>query len=337
MLKPIQDYSERLSVLVIEDNPGDFVLIEDYLLEKFKLIKIIHFTNYADSIDFLQNSEENISIILLDLNLPDLKGITLINNILNYNFRIPIIILTGYSDLEMVKRSLQIGVSDYLIKDEINPAILHKTITFARNRNSFINQIEDEKGNYQNLFNFNPQPTWLLDTKTLRILQANNAAQKKYGFSLDDFLSMSFTQLHSQEEQELIKLKLISKEDLPNRDYFSHFLRDGKTIQVNIHFREIKSSSKSALIVQSNDISEILKHINTIEIQNSKLKEIAWTQSHMVRAPLARILDIVNLIEMEMDNPEELLFCLKQLKISGIEMDNIIKKIVDQTNDFEHK
>jgi hypothetical protein len=32
----IQDFSENLSVLIIEDNLGDFVLIEDYLLEKFK-------------------------------------------------------------------------------------------------------------------------------------------------------------------------------------------------------------------------------------------------------------------------------------------------------------
>jgi hypothetical protein len=49
--------------------------------------------------------------------------------------------------------------------------------------------------------------------------------------------------------------------------------------------------------VQSNDISETLKHINTIEVQNAKLKNIAWTQSHVVRAPLSRILGIIDLIE----------------------------------------
>jgi uncharacterized membrane protein YkgB len=47
--------------------------------------------------------------------------------------------------------------------------------------------------------------------------------------------------------------------------------------------------------VQSNDISETLKHINTIEVQNAKLKNIAWTQSHVVR-PLSRILGIIDLI-----------------------------------------
>jgi hypothetical protein len=47
----IQDFSENLSVL-IEDNLGDFVLIEDYLLEKFKQINIVHYTDYTNSITY---------------------------------------------------------------------------------------------------------------------------------------------------------------------------------------------------------------------------------------------------------------------------------------------
>lgn len=334
-MKQIEDYSEKLSVLIVEDNQGDFVLIEDYLLEKFNYITIVHCPDYASSLNYLKNSKEKLSLILLDLNLPDMKGLELINNIMANNFLVPIIILTGYSDLAMAKSSLQIGVYDYLLKDQINPDILYKTIVFTLNRSSFINQIEDEKRNYESLFNFNPQPTWLLDSQSLKILNANIAAQKKYGFTLDDFLKMSFTQLHCKEEEQLIKHKLISKEEDRTSNHFTHFLSDGKKIKVEIYFREINSILNGGLIVQSNDVSEILNHINTIEIQNTKLKEIAWTQSHLVRAPLARILGIINLIEMKKDNFDELQFCLKQLKVSGNEMDEVIKKIVEQTNYFK--
>jgi hypothetical protein len=66
----IQDFSENLSVLIEEDNLGDFVLIEDYLLEKFKQINIVHYTDYTNSINYIQNSTEQISVILLDLHLP---------------------------------------------------------------------------------------------------------------------------------------------------------------------------------------------------------------------------------------------------------------------------
>ncbi len=330
-MKQIDDFSENFTILIIEDNLGDFVLIEDYLLEKFKLIDIIHFSDYANSIKYLQNSKDQISLILLDLHLPDLKGIDLINKILAYNFHIPIVILTGYSDLGLAKKSLQMGVYDYLIKDEINPVILHKTIIFALNRSSFINQIEDEKHNYENLFNFNPQPTWLLDATSLKILNANIAAQVKYGFSLDDFKQMTFPQLHPKEEKPIIEHKLITKEEQYTKTHFLHSLSDGNEIKVNIYFREIKNKFNDRLIVQSNDISEVLKHIRTIEIQNEKLKKIAWTQSHVLRAPLVRILSIINLIEDPKESQEDIFFWLKQLRSSTDEMDEVVKKIVKQS------
>jgi hypothetical protein len=50
------------------------------------------------------------------------------------------------------------------------------------------------------------------------------------------------------------------------------------------------------------------------------LKNIAWTQSHVVRAPLSRILGIIDLIEGETENFSEMLFWLKQLRISTNEM-----------------
>ena len=85
------------------------------------------------------------------------------------------------------------------------------------------------------------------------------------------------------------------------------------------------------IIVQSNDVTEKLNHINTIEIQNKKLKNIAWTQSHEVRAPLSRILGIANIIETLREDPKKLSFWLEQLKNSSQEMDEIIAKTVKET------
>lgn len=59
-----------------------------------------------------------------------------------------------------------------------------------------------------------------------------------------------------------------------------------------------------------------------------KLKSIAWTQSHLVRAPLARILGIINLIETQKDSLDDLMYWLDQLKTSSEEMDEIIKTII---------
>lgn len=335
MRKDLQNQSDKLTVLIIEDNLGDFVLIEDYLLEQFKNIDIVHYADYKSSIEYLQKYKDGVSLILLDLNLPKVGGLKLITSVLEYDFEIPIIILTGYSDLEMAKKSLQMGIYDYLVKDEINPIVLHKTITFALNRNSFIKEIELEKQNYENLFNFNPQPTWLLEASSLKILNANMAAQIKYGYSLNDFLDMTFTDLHPIEEEELIKLNLSEHKKAIKKNHFTHKMRDGTTIKVDIHFRNINSKAANTLIVQSNDITETLQHIGTIEVQNSKLKNIAWTQSHVVRTPISRILGIINLMEGQAQNPDEFFFWMKQLKISTVEMDDIVKKIIRESNHLD--
>ena len=61
-----------------------------------------------------------------------------------------------------------------------------------------------------------------------------------------------------------------------------------------------------------------------------KLKNIAWTQSHIVRAPLARILGIINLIESNYIHPDEMSFWLEQLKKSSLEMDRLVQDIVSE-------
>jgi len=336
-MSEIINYPDKLSVLIVEDNPGDFVLIEDYLLEKFKDVTISHCSSYAESIIFLEKTKETLSVLLLDLNLPDLKGLDLIKSILTYSFHVPVIVITGYSDLSMAKSSLKMGVYDFLVKDEINPDLLEKTIIYTINRSSFINQIDDAKMNYENLFNFSPQPMWLLDFTTLKILNANFAAQIKYGYSLDNFKAMSFLAFHPEEEKQQVQQQFILNEGGINSKHFTHFLHNGNEIKVEIYFKVLQNTQSKEIIVLSNDITEMIKQINTIQIQNTKLRNIAWTQSHIVRAPLSRILGIINLIEMQPDNAEDLPFLLKQLKISTNEMDDIVKKIVIETKGFNEK
>lgn len=92
-----------------------------------------------------------------------------------------------------------------------------------------------------------------------------------------------------------------------------------------------KEGTAVRMVGAMTDISETLHHINTIKMQNAKLRNIAWTQSHVVRAPISRILGIINLIEEEGENFNEIQFWLQQLKISTTEMDDIIKNIVKET------
>jgi len=87
-----------------------------------------------------------------------------------------------------------------------------------------------------------------------------------------------------------------------------------------------------------NDITEKRKHLEAIQLQNEKLREIAWTQSHIVRAPLARLLGLIQLTsEDHCQSLEDLMKYRDLIKISAEELDEVVRKIVDTAGQIELK
>ena len=83
------------------------------------------------------------------------------------------------------------------------------------------------------------------------------------------------------------------------------------------------------------DVTASRRLIKDIKKQNDGLKEIAWAQSHIVRAPLARLKGLVDLLEMgelEEVNREEI---IENIKSSADELDNILRGIVHKTEKIE--
>ncbi|OYX28413.1 MAG: hypothetical protein B7Z06_01685 [Flavobacteriales bacterium 32-35-8] len=322
-----------LSILLIEDNPGDFLLLEDHLLEKFDAIHIFHKDSFNAALPTLE-SEKKINIILLDLVLPDFQGEDLVKKIQQYSGDTPIIILTGYTDIVLARRILSLGVSDFLIKDEITPEILYKAIIYSLERKNYISGLNKTKKTYQDLFNLSPQPMWLYDISSLAFLDVNQAAITKYGYALEEFKNMTIRDIRPFDEIDSLSHSLaqrISKDAYGFAGVFVHRLKSGKHINVEIYSSNIEYNDKIVRLVLANDVTDKLEHIKQIEAQNVKLKDIAWTQSHVVRAPLSRILGIINLIELESFNSEDLPYLMEQLKLSGNEMDGIVRNIVNET------
>jgi signal transduction histidine kinase len=74
------------------------------------------------------------------------------------------------------------------------------------------------------------------------------------------------------------------------------------------------------------DVTEFRNYLMAIRRQNLKLKKIAWTQSHVIRAPLARIMGLINLLK---SNPSEEILDL--LSTASKELDNVLRDIVKET------
>lgn len=79
------------------------------------------------------------------------------------------------------------------------------------------------------------------------------------------------------------------------------------------------------------DDTERINYLDTIKQQNQQLIDIAWMQSHVMRAPVARVLGLIELLKEESQISEETREILKYIQESSLEMDQVIKSITDKT------
>ena len=107
------------------------------------------------------------------------------------------------------------------------------------------------------LFSYNPLPTWVIDKETRRFLEVNDAAVQQYGYSLNEFKSMSVLDLRPEEERAryLEQLKQIPNEG-HYHGHWKHRKKDGKVIQVETISHELEYAGKRVRLVVTQDISE---------------------------------------------------------------------------------
>lgn len=171
------------TVLVIDDNIGDFILINDYLEEQFVDLNVIHAKSFFEAKTIFEDKSINFDVVLLDLSLPDKNGEELISEIISMSDGIPVIVLTGYSDMEFGIKSMALGVADYLLKDDITASSLYKNIVYTIERKRKELELEESEKRYSDLFHLSPQPMWVYDAESLQFQDINAAAIEHYGYS----------------------------------------------------------------------------------------------------------------------------------------------------------
>jgi diguanylate cyclase (GGDEF)-like protein len=123
-----------VTVLLIEDNPGDARLIQEMLAEgeggQFELECVDRL-----SIGMERLTRSGIDIVLLDLGLPDSQGFDTLKKVLNLPMELPIIVvLTGTDSEELAVKAIQAGAQDYLVKGQIDGRLLMRVMRYAMER-----------------------------------------------------------------------------------------------------------------------------------------------------------------------------------------------------------
>ena len=125
--------SKKLRILLIEDDPNYFVLLNERLLQcNAPAFEVVRSKMLQSGIDRLKLGD--IDIILLDLTLPDSSGLNSLTAVRHASPQTPVVILTGVDDRDLASNAISQGAQDYLVKGSFDRELLNKSILYAFNR-----------------------------------------------------------------------------------------------------------------------------------------------------------------------------------------------------------
>lgn len=131
---------EHMRILLIEDNPGDALLVQEYLSDADPSIELIHTTSLRDSVAIIKH--DNIDAILLDLSLPDAQGLETVHKVRALAPHHPIVVLSGISDRETAVMTLQNGAQDFLVKGQGRGDDIVRALKYALERAELVRKLE---------------------------------------------------------------------------------------------------------------------------------------------------------------------------------------------------
>lgn len=136
------------SVLYIEDNPYHADLVNAYLehspLGEFSVVWV---KDLKDAV--LQLDQHDFHIILLDFDLPRLDPFDSLRSLKHLGISSSIVIYTSLTESDRALESLKIGADDFLLKENIDPDSLAKSILFAYQRRQRTRALEETNSQLQ--------------------------------------------------------------------------------------------------------------------------------------------------------------------------------------------
>ncbi|MGF1479526.1 MAG: diguanylate cyclase domain-containing protein [Cyanophyceae cyanobacterium] len=123
---------KRLKLLLVEDNIAEIELIQELFTEIPAKFELKNARRLDEGSRYLQ--QEQFDVVLLDLSLPDSRGLETLVQVQCQAFRVPIIVLTALDDANLALEAVRSGAQDYLVKGQLEGELLARSIDYAIER-----------------------------------------------------------------------------------------------------------------------------------------------------------------------------------------------------------
>lgn len=178
----------QVKVLLIDDDEDDYILTKDVfdmISDRYVLTWV---NDYEKGITAILKKQ--FDVYLVDYRLGKGTGIDLLNEAINSGCEQPIIMLTGKGDLTIDQQAMNIGAADYLVKDEIDPSSLERSIRYSIKQANTLKALKYSERKYRAIFEQANDPIVISDHSG-RIHDINNGGLKFFGYERDVLLGLS--------------------------------------------------------------------------------------------------------------------------------------------------
>ncbi len=282
---------QPLRILIIDDDEEDYFIIGEHLrsINDGHTFSIDWCGKYQDAEAIVCTGQYDIYFV--DFRLGAKTGLDLIKHAISINCEEPIILLTGKGNHEIDLMAMEAGAVDYLIKSELNPEKLERSIRYAMGRYEFLKALKANEQKFRMFFEKSKDSVFMAD-ENLVFKEVNEGTELLTEYSLDELYQMSlFDLMVNKEDQKYIVNQLETNGAVTDKE-LTLFSKNKEKIDCILTVSREKNAKGDFYIQGIIHNITLLKKSEKAFLQTEKLnaaQRLLLTLAHEVRNPLTNI------------------------------------------------
>ena len=188
---PLQQAQSPPPRLLLVEDLDFFANLVCKILTNFssKPFEVVEAHTLQETLELL--ARQSYDLILLDLNLPDSKGMATLSSVREASPQTPVVVLTGNRTENLDEQAFRLGAADFLYKDELHPSLLPRLLGVTIERSQTLRQLRMSEAQNQRLIVHAEDVIYRIDARG-RITFINPAVKRVTGYSPEEMLGQSF-------------------------------------------------------------------------------------------------------------------------------------------------
>jgi phosphoserine phosphatase RsbU/P len=249
---------DKLKVLLIEHDPGFARFVGEMLGQTRDLsAEMCSATALCDGLTALNT--DRFDVVLMDMSLPDGAGLANVSVVQAGAPQLPIIVAGDSDDETLALEAVHAGAHDYLVKGQLTPGWLERSIRYAIERHRVDRALLEAEEKYHSVFDHLVEGIFQT-TADGHYLMANAALARIYGYATPEELIQGLTdiskRLYIEEARRDEFIRLMQQNDLLTGFESQVYRKDGSIIWISENCRAVRDA-KGTLLYYEGTVEDI--------------------------------------------------------------------------------